>query len=134
MSESWALQKIIFARLTTFAPLQALIAARIYDAPKRDSVAFPYVSFGPCDITIDDADCIDGREEALQIDCWSRREGGQKQVKQIADAVKKALHEWQAEPDVGALVSMRVIKIRVFNDPDGITTHGVVTVSAMIEE
>jgi hypothetical protein len=134
MSESWALQQLVYARLIAFAGVTALVGQRVYDAPNLKTVTFPYVSFGPSDIVTDDADCIDGVIETLQIDVWSRRSGGKQEAKQIANAVKAALHDFHAEPAAGALVSLRVATIRIFNDPDGITTHGVVTVEAIMEE
>ncbi len=133
MSEMNALQTLIYNRLTTCAPLVALVGQRVYDRPPLDAPN-PYVSFGPSDVTIDDYDCINGRIETMQIDCWSTAEDGMRECKDIVDAVKKALHQWTADPLEGALVDLQVVLVRVFLDRDGITTHGVVQVEATMEE
>lgn len=113
--------------------MHAVCADRIYDNPP-DGAAFPYVSFGPSDVIEDDAECITGRIETIQLDCWSRAQGRFQEVKNLADAVKKALHEYEGEMSVNALVEMRVIGLRFFKDPDNITAHGVVTVECTLEE
>lgn len=128
-----ALQTLIFQRLTTFAPLVALIGTRVVDPPRLDEQA-PYISFGPSDWQEDDAECITGRVETIQLDIWSTEQDGQREAKAICDTVKKALHGYDADLGDHALVALRVPIVRVFRDPDGITTHGVVQVEAVIEE
>lgn len=133
MSASNDLQKLIYDRLVADAGVHDIIADRVYDNPVgKDS--FPFVSFGPSDVVEDDADCITGRIETIQLDCWSRYQGGFKEVKDLTDAVKKALHHYEGELTTNALVEMTVEAIRHFRDPDGITSHGVVTVQAIVEE
>lgn len=133
MSPSNELQKLIYDRLVESAGVHNIAADRIFDNPIGQDV-FPYISFGSSDAVEDDADCITGRVETIQVDCWSRYQGGFKEVKALADAVKKSLHRYAGELSVNALVEMTVQTVRVFRDPDGITSHGVVTVQAIIEE
>lgn len=134
MSVSAALQKLIFDTVTADAGVMALVNG-VYDhvpkSPWGETKA--YVSFGPSDVIDDDADCIAAGEHTFQIDCWSRGVG-KVGCRRIVDAVKDALHARDlALPDHG-LVELRVTMRRVFDDPDGRTAHGVVTVAAMIEE
>lgn len=133
MSASNELQTLIYQRLVNDVGVQAIVGSRVYDNPtgKND---FPYVSFGPSDVVEDDADCITGRIETIQIDCWSRYQGGFKEVKTLADAVKKALHRYAGTLTVNALVEMTVRSVRYFRDPDGLTSHGVITLQAIVEE
>lgn len=133
MSLSNALQKLVYDRLTSYAPLAALVGARIYDHPPLNAT-FPYISFGPSDYVPDDMDCITGRVETLQIDIWSRAQDGKRECKAITDAVKSALHLFEAEPEAGALVLMTVGLVRVLDDPDQITSHGIVQIEATMEE
>lgn len=133
MSVSVALQKLIFARLISAGPVVALIGQRVYDAPVNP-VNWPYVTFGPSDYLPDDYDCIDGRIEVQQLDVWSKALDGKAECKRICDAIKAALHDFMAEPEVGALVSLRVILVRVMDDPEPGIFHGIVTVEANIEE
>lgn len=133
MSASNELQALIYQRLTSDAGVQAIVGNRVYDNPIGKDT-FPYISFGPSDVVEDDADCIAGRIETIQIDCWSRYQGGFREVKSLADAVKKALHRYSGTLTVNALVEMTVESIRFFRDPDGATSHGVITLQAIVEE
>lgn len=127
------LERMIFVRLQAYAPLTALIGDGLHHrAPPQAAV--PYVSFGPSDWNEDDADCIVSGEYSLQVDVWSREAGGQIECKRIADTVKKALHRYDGQLADNALVFMRVTNMRILDDPDGVTTHGVVTVQAVVEE
>ena len=133
MSTSNALQKLIYDQLVASGPVGALVGDRIYDRPSA-TVAPPYITFGASDSVPDDHECIDGRLETLQLDVWSEAQDGKRECKAIVDAVKRALHDAVGNLDVGALVTMRVTLVRVFDDPDGRTTHGIVQVEAVIEE
>lgn len=133
MSLSLQLQGLIYQRLVADDAVGALCHDRIYDRVPENRV-FPYISFGPSDTIEDDAECITGEVETLQIDCWSRYDGGYKEVKDMTGAVKSALHLYAGELATDALVELRVVGIRHFRDPDGLTSHGVVTVQAIMEE
>lgn len=133
MSASNELQALIYDRLVANAGVHAVCGDRIYDNVPQD-VDFPYVTFGPSDVVEDDAECITGRIETVQLDCWSRQQGRMKEVKSLADAVKDALHEYAGEMTINALVEMRVTGLRFFKDKDNITAHGVVTVECTVEE
>lgn len=133
MSVHNEVQKLIYDRLVAHSGVHAFAADRIYDVPPPEPV-FPYVSFGPSDSVEDDAECITGLIITQQIDCWSRYQGGFKEVKALTDAVKKALHRYAGALTTNALVEMTVESMRHFRDPDGITSHGVVTVQVIVEE
>lgn len=134
MSVSFDLQKLIRGTIKANAAVMALVND-VYDSipssPWGSKEA--YVSFGPVDVITDDAECISGGTHTVQLDCWSRKIGSV-HCKQIVDAVKVALHERDLQLASYGLVQMRVTMRRVFRDPDGLTTHGVVTVEADIEE
>lgn len=134
MSASAELQKLIFDTLKADLAVMA-IANGVYDnvpaSPYGTKNA--YVSFGPTDVVDDSADCISSGEHTFQVDCWSKAVG-QVECKRLVDAVKDALHERNLVLTENALVEIRVDFRRVFKDPDGLTTHGVVTVTAFIEE
>jgi hypothetical protein len=133
MSPSVELQKLIFDRLVADPGVHAVVGDRIYENPP-EGATFPYVSFGPSDVIEDDAECITGRVETIQIDCWARQDAQISPVKALSDAVKSALHLFAGDMTTHALVEMRVVAMRAFMDPDGLTAHGVVTVEAMVEE
>ncbi len=133
MSTSNALQKLIFDLLVASGPVGALVGDKIYDRPGA-TVPAPYITFGPSDYVPDDDECIDGRIETVQLDVWSEAQDGKRECKAIVDAIRVVLHDAVGNLDVGALVTMRVTLSRVFDDPDGRTTHGIVQVESVIEE
>lgn len=133
MSASNSLQTLIYDLLVADTAVHAICADRIYDRPDT-SVTAPFISFGASDYSPDDHDCIDGRIETQQIDIWSEALDGKRECKALADAVKAALHDAVGSLAVGALVTMRVVLVRVFDDPDGRTTHGVIQIEAVVEE
>jgi hypothetical protein len=133
MSISAELQKLVFDRLVANTAVHAICADRIYDRVP-ESRSFPYVSFGPSDQIEDDADCITGLVETMQIDCWSRYQGGMKEVKDLADTVRGALHLYAGEFATNALVELRVLSVRYFRDPDGLTSQAVLSIQAIMEE
>lgn len=132
MSESNALQRLIFERLSSFAAVTAIVGTRIADAPPS-TLAQPSITFGPSDAVPEDFTCFSGRVETIQIDCWSEAQDGKREVKALTDAVYKALHLYSAEPASGALVLMRVVLMRVLDDPDG-GMHGIVQVECEMED
>lgn len=133
MSISNALQVFLYERLVADVAVGALVGDRIYDRPAA-TASVPYITFGPSDYVPDDDECIDGRIETVQLDVWSEAQDGKRECKAIVDAVKASLHDVDAELSSGALNTMRVVLVRVFDDPDGRTTHGVIQVECLLDE
>lgn len=134
MSSSAELQKLVYDTLTGNAPIME-IANAVYDRVPTNPFGSKtaYISFGPEDSSEDDAECITGLEVTLQIDCWSRAVGSV-ECKRLTDLVRKALHRKTLVLTDYALVDVWVVLSRVFRDPDGTTTHGVIQATFMIEE
>ena len=133
MSASVELQTLILNRLLAFPAVAAIVGNRVFDG-KPEGEAYPSITFGPSDHRPEDADCIPARGETLQLDCWTQAGGRQWPARELADAVKAALHGYTGDLGTNALVSLEVDMVRVFRDPDGITSHGVVRCNALIEE
>lgn len=132
MSASAELQKLVFDLLRSAPAVSSLVGSRVFDSVPG-SVTFPYISLGPTDIVEEGSDCIASGEHTLQIDVWSRAVGAV-EAKRIVDAVKKALHEREATLQDNALVDLAVGFRSVVQDPDGKTSHGIVRLTALIEE
>lgn len=134
MSASRALQKAVVAALRGDATLANFVGARVYDMQPADAV-YPFVSLGPSSFVSDNDECIEGREETLQIDVWARDNGLMHPCRAITDAVYGALHEATLSlDDPYANVECNVtLGAQVFMDPDGLTAHGVVQITAMVE-
>ncbi|CDM56285.1 MULTISPECIES: DUF3168 domain-containing protein [Rhizobium] len=131
-SPSLELQGAIAARLKASAGLTPLVGSRIYDAVPADKV-FPYVTIGEGDETSDDADCVDGFEISLDIDVWSRATG-YPEAKRISDEIRKALKSPDLTLPINALVFFRHRQTRFLRDPDGLTSHAVMTFEAFAEQ
>ncbi len=129
---SLELQGAIVARLKNTAAVAALVGQKIYD-PVPPSATFPYVSLGPDDLVSDDADCITGFEITVQIDAWSRQPGF-KEVKQISDAVRESLHDYDFTLSVNAAVLFVHRITRNMRDPDGLTNHAAMTFTGFVEK
>lgn len=135
MSASSELQELIETTLRADAGVGAIVGDRIYDeAPPESNRTYPDVTFGTSDFLPDDDECITGRSETIQLDCWTRDHGRLKSCRALVDAVKAALHEADLTLSNNALVFIRVALVRVMRDQDGLTGHGVVQVTASVEE
>jgi len=130
-SATLELQGAIVARLKAVPAVTALIGQRVYDAVPTP-VDFPYVSFGPSDELPDNAECVLADEVTFQLDAWSR-EPGFPEVRQVASAVRDALHEHEFNLTANAFVSFEHRATRVFRDPDGLTSHAAIEFRALVE-
>ena len=128
MGASSDLQKLIVARLIEAVPA---VSRRVYDGPS-ETAQMPYVSIGPSYFTPDDAECIRGRSETLQIDVWGSSKPNRAAVKDAVDEVVDALDGYA---DTAALTMhpLRVSLVRVMDDVQQDIIHGVVQVEAMVE-
>jgi hypothetical protein len=131
---AFELQALIVATLKANVGVMALING-VYDQPPPDpwGATKAYVSIGPTDVLIDDADCIAGEEHTVQLDVWSRAVGAV-ECKKICAAVKAALHQAEIVLTDNALVEIELQLYRVLRDPDGLTTHGVMQFRVALEE
>lgn len=131
-SPSLELQVAIAARLKADAAVTTVVGGRVYDSIPP-SPTFPYVSFGPTDEVTDDTNCTNGFDISVQIDCWSRKFGFL-EVKAVSDAIRAALHDFDLPLTANALVYFRHRQTRIFRDPDGLTSHAVLTFEAFAEQ
>lgn len=133
MSALAALQKFVVAKLKADAGVGAFVEDRIFDRP-RAGAAMPFISIGPSDELISDAECVAMIDATLQLDVWSDHQGGASEARKICSAIKAALHEIDGDLDDGKLLEIRVTQTRAFDDQDPGVTHGVVAIEALLEE
>lgn len=131
-SPSFELQVAIVTRLKAAAAVTAFVGARVYDSVPENPT-FPYITVGEGDETSDDADCVDGFEISLDIDVWSRAQGFP-EAKKISDEVRKALKSPELTIPTNALVDFRHRQTRFLRDPDGLTSHAVMTFEGFAEQ
>lgn len=138
MSPSLELWGAVVKRLKETAGVTALVGPRVYDHVPRgphDQITadFPFVALSTFDSITEDADCFPSEAISFDIDCWSRGVG-QVEVQKIAEAVKAALHDQDTiSLTNNALALLQHRQTRVFRDPDGITSHAVLTFEAVVE-
>jgi hypothetical protein len=131
-SPSLELQVAIVSRLKATHAVTALIGDRVFDNVP-DQANFPYVTVGEGDETSDDVDCVEGFEISLDIDVWSR-DVGYPEAKNISDAVRRALKSPALTIPTNALVYFQHRQTRFLRDPDGLTSHAVMTFEAFAEQ
>jgi len=136
---SYELQLAIVPRLKNDADVSAMIAGRIFDFVPRDPVTghvtaqFPFVAFGEEQEIPERYDCIDGSEIFLDLHVWSR-DPGFREAKRIANAIKSSLDGADLPLAENALVYFVYDGRRVIRDPDGLTSHAVLTFRAGVEK
>jgi len=135
VSPALDLQAALVAAAQADAALTAQIGQRFYDKVPEDAV-FPYVNFGEEQVIADLADCIEGQEIFIDLHIWARPAGspGRVIVKRIAQSLKNVFHEAELNLAGSRLVLLEWQQLRVMQDPDGITQHGISTFRALTEE
>jgi hypothetical protein len=135
MSAALALQKAIRARLASFAPVTALVpASNIFDRHARPE-SFPAIVMGEDQELGEDVTLTRHHLRVFAtLHLW-HREPGLTGVKAIAGAIRNAVRAGFPELDTPyRRVDLRYESARFLRDPDGITSHGVVTLEARIED
>lgn len=106
------------------------LQGRVVDRAVK-STPYPYATLGPSYWTDDSAECIEARDITLQIDVW-HSQANKGACEDLTDDVAAALKGW-ADTNALTMHPMRVTLVRVMDDPDGVSVHGVVQVEALVE-
>lgn len=128
---SHPLQVALVARLTAAVPL---VDGRVYDRIPANAV-FPYIEIGHSQAVPDDAPCVNAVTCYVTLHVWSRVVGAV-EARKISDQVTRALSGWEPEfPAETALAyaGSSVNSAQTMADPDGISTHSVITFECDIE-
>lgn len=120
------LRQIVRSRIIAQVP--ALTG--VYDRP-TESAAFPYATLGASYWTDDSTECFEAREITLQIDLW-HSQSNKGIAEDLTDDIAAAIKGW-ADEAVLAMHPISVSLVRVMDDPDGVSVHGVVQIEAMVE-
>lgn len=107
------------------------VSNRVYDSIPVDAV-FPYLNIGDIQTISDGADCLDSTEVFVTLHIWSRAKG-QVEARRLSAVVRTALHEWLPELEGFRVVEHEHRDTRTLDDPDGITSHAVLTFRALID-
>lgn len=131
------IQAAIFAKLDGTAALTDQLAAHAYTALKKaiydgapqaddagSGVPFPYVVLGETVETQWDTDDSVGRETVQIVHTFSRYKG-KKELKNIMDAIKAALHQASLTVAGQVVVLVHWENTDSFLEPDGVTRQGI---------
>jgi hypothetical protein len=130
---SLALQKAVFATLTSNSAVASVIGQRVFDRVAVDS-AFPYIRIGIDQTVAEDQDRVEECVEVFaQVDVFSRAQG-KVEAKNIAGAIVRALNaNTLTITDSYELQDFRHVDTRFLDDPDGLSTHAVLSFRALVE-
>lgn len=130
------LRAAVITRLKADEGVKSFVVSRVYDRPPGGTLTPPYITMGPSDALTDDADCIDGLEVTMQIDCWSwgsNEAYGSAEVSKLSGAVRAALHEAEIALPTNALAILRHRITRYQRESDGVTNRAIVSITAFVE-
>lgn len=129
------LQTAVIGLLRANTAVTALAGTRIYASSRDYSGTDPAVTLGPSDSVPFHRIELSGSATTLQVDCWAQAgEAGRdhmKRTRELKAAVSAALH--LQKPAVSGwhwFSAIEVVGGRDFEDPDGATAHGVITIRA----
>ncbi|TDK38606.1 DUF3168 domain-containing protein [Rhizobium deserti] len=135
MSPEAALQKAIRARLISTAAVTGLVpASSILDRNQRPAPS-PSIILGEA-VARDDGETIARSRVTVFADVhvW-KREPSLEGAKDISGAIRAALRVRNSDAQDGFhIADWRVASTRFLRDPDGETSHGVMTIQAIVEE
>lgn len=104
--------------------------ASVYDRVPLNA-QFPYITIGDEQIVDDGNTCDEGWEVFSSVHIWSRDNSGFQEAKLLlAQAVPAIVGITSI--DGHQLISVEVESTRIFRDPDGLTSHGVVSAKFII--
>ncbi len=134
MTPELALQKAVRARLVASPEILGLVAATsILDRNERPAPS-PSIIIGEGQ-SVDEGDSISRRLTRVYMDvhAW-KREPSLEGVKAIAGAIRNAMRSKLSASDGFHFVDCYVERARFLRDPDGETSHAVVTINAVVQE
>lgn len=135
MSADLAFQKALGSRLAGFASLTAFVPANsILDRHERPAPR-PSIILGQSQVMDEDTSLKRKHHRVYHdLHIWVKEPSTEK-AKAIAWEVRKAIHSERLALDAGFhCADARVSATRFLRDPDGETSHGIVSISALIVE
>lgn len=134
MTPELALQKAVRTRLTTNSIVSALVpAASILDRNERPAPS-PSIVIGEGQ-SVDEGNSISRSLTRVYMDLhiW-KREPSTEGVKAIAGAIRKTFQNRMFSADGFHFADCYTQSARFLRDPDGETSHAIVTVNALVQE
>lgn len=131
------LQGAVVKALKADAGVKAIVGAGVFDTVARKpdgspNVPFPYIALGDTQMLPEFAECTDAATNFVALHLWSRAVGFP-EVKRLGAAVIKALHDTTLTLASGTLQSLLLNSSHYLRDPDGLTSHAVLTFEALTD-
>tara|TARA_A100001201_G_scaffold2620_1_gene6677 strand:+ start:1336 stop:1743 length:408 start_codon:yes stop_codon:yes gene_type:complete len=128
---SFDLQSAIYTLLSGDSTLDSLVGNnRIYDNVPQTS-SYPYVVIGNEIATNQGTKTLDGIEYGIDIDVWSQYRG-KKEIKNIMERIYNLLHDQDLTVSGASFVVGQVRQVATLVEADGITRHGILSVSIIV--
>ena len=127
MTSGRILRRVIQDRIIEQVPD---LGGRVYDKTSKDD-PFPNATMGPSYWVRDDADCLEGKLWTGQIDVWDSNTN-KGLVEDLVDLISAALQGYADTTEI-AMQSFDVTLVRIMDDPDGVSVHGVIQVEVRVE-
>lgn len=141
MDPTFELINKCFEILKSNTAVAAFVGNKIFDRvpEKQDgtiNVTSPYISLGNTSLFTEDIDCIDATSINIQFHCWSwgaNEAYASVEVRKLAFAVRKALHNVEVLLDDNSFVSLQHQTTAYTRANDGVTNQASLTFEALVD-
>ena len=128
---SFDLQSILYSTLNGDSTLDGIVGNnRIFDNVPQDT-DYPYVVIGNINVINRGTKSLDGNEYNVDIDVWSTYRG-KKEISEAMERIYELLHDTTYTVSGANMVISQVRNTITLVENDGITRHGVLTLSVIV--
>ena len=128
---SFDLQTILYSTLNGDSTLDGIVGNnKIFDNVPQDTT-YPYVLLGNITALNRGTKTLDGNDYVLDIDVWSTYRG-KKEISEAMERIYELLHDTTYSVSGADMVVSQVRNTITLVENDGITRHGVLTLSVIV--
>ena len=128
---SFDLQSILYSTLNGDSTLDGIVGNnRIFDNVPQDT-DYPYVVIGNINVINRGTKSLDGNEYNVDIDVWSTYRG-KKEISEAMERIYELLHDTTYTVSGANMVISQVRNTITLVENDGITRHGVLSLSVIV--
>jgi hypothetical protein len=128
---SFDLQTIVYSTLNGDSTLDGIVGNnKIFDNVPQDT-GYPYVVIGNESAINRGTKTLDGNEYTIDIEVWSQYRG-KKEIKEAMERVYNLFHDATYSVSGADMVVSQVRNVITLTENDGITRHGVITLSVIV--
>jgi hypothetical protein len=128
---SFDLQAIVYSTLNGDSALDGIVGNnKIFDNVPQDT-GYPYVVIGNESAINRGTKNLDGNEYTIDIEVWSQYRG-KKEIKEAMERIYNLFHDADYSVSGADMVISQVRNVITLTENDGITRHGVITLSVIV--